>query len=168
MTKPAAELLDDLRAAPWAGPGPVIRELRRGRGMRLKDLAVEANLSIGYLSRLERQEAGGDNPSLTNLEALARALAIPLTTLLPPGAAAPETVDTTVAESLIGREVLLAVTHRQPVTLPTLERACQRAGDRAAIASALDHLIARGLVRRLPPAAPGKPSFYVTEWERHI
>lgn len=160
-------LLAALAAEPWAGPGPVIRELRRGRGLRLKDLAEQAHISIGYLSRLERAEAGGDNPSMANLEALAHALEVPLTALLPPGAALPA-AEAAPAEGLVGREVLLAVTYRQPITLPMLERLCAKTGTPREIAVALTKLMERGLVRCMPPAAPGKPIFYVTEWERHL
>jgi transcriptional regulator with XRE-family HTH domain len=156
------ELIEALRAAPWAGPGPVIRELRRGQGLRLKDLADRAGVSVGYLSRLERGEAGGDNPSLASLEMLARALGVPLSALMPPDEqSAPSDGD--LAETLAGREVLLAITFHQPVTLPVIERCCAHAGDTQTIASALEHLIDQGLVRCLPPIAPGRPTFYVLE-----
>lgn len=164
----ATDLLEALRAEPWAGPGPVVRELRRGQGLRLKDLADRAGISIGYLSRLERSQTGGDNPSMANLESLARALGVPLLTLLPPRADQPAAEERELAESLVGREVLQAVTFRQPVTLPVLERLCVRVADRREVRAALDHLVARGLVRALPPSAPGRPIFYVAEWERHL
>ncbi len=161
-------LIETLRAEPWAGPGPIVRELRRGRGMRLKDLAAATGLSIGYLSRLERTEAGGDNPSMANLETLARALDVPLTALLPPGAGSSDAPAADTVGGIIGREVLLAVTYRQPVTLPMLERLCARVGDPPAIAAALEHLMERGIVRRMPPPAPDRPIYYVLEWERQV
>lgn len=156
-----ADLLEHLQGDPWAGPGPVIRELRRGHGLRLKDLAERTRLSLGYISRLERNEAGGDNPSIANLEIIARALAIPLAVLIGPHAQQTTTA-TIPVETLIGREILLAVTYRQPITLPVLERVCAHVGDIYEIAVALEQLIARCLIRRLPPSAPGRPVFYVT------
>lgn len=162
----AEELLAALRAEPWAGPGPVVRELRRGQGLRLKDLADRAGISVGYLSRLERGQAGGENPSVANLEALAHALGVPLVTLLAPEAATATTPASELVDGLVGRAVLQAVTYRQPITAPVLERLCAREGEPPAIHAALARLVARGLVRVLPPAAPGRPCVYVTEWER--
>ncbi len=161
----SAELLAALRELPWAGPGPIIRELRRGHGLRLKDLAAAAGISIGYLSRLERSQLGGDNPSMANLEALARALAVPITVLLPPasGTDEPNTV-----VGLVGREVLLAIQYGQPVTLPVIERRCSHAGTRAEIAAALVHLVETGMVVRLPPTAPGRPIFHILRPDRSL
>lgn len=163
-----AELIADLRAAPWAGPGPVIRELRRGMGLRLKDVAERAGISIGYLSRLERGQLGGEHPSMANLEALARALGIALTLLLPPEATQSPGTEPELAQGLVGREVLLAITYRQPITLPVLERVCARSGSPAAIAAALEHLVAGGMVHPLPPSAPGRPIFYVLQYDRSL
>jgi transcriptional regulator with XRE-family HTH domain len=154
------DLLATLRSDPWVGPGPIIRELRRGHGMRLRDLADATGLSIGYLSRVERGETGGDNPSLANLEAIARALEIPLTSLLPPNAASPAP-DVDPSEGIIGREVMLALTYHQPTTLPILERLCSRVGPPEAIRTALARLVESGTVRMLPPSAPGRPIWYV-------
>jgi transcriptional regulator with XRE-family HTH domain len=146
----------------------VIRELRRGQGLRLKDLAECAGISIGYLSRLERGQMGGDNPSMANLDALARALGVAITFLLPPAATTPNVPESELAQNLVGREVLLAITYRQPITLPQLERLCARAGTKEEIAASLDHLLKRGLIQAIPPSAPNRPIFYVLVPDRSL
>jgi transcriptional regulator with XRE-family HTH domain len=161
------KLLDRLRSTPWAGPGPIVRELRRGRGLRLKHIAEKTGLSVGYLSRLERNEAGGDNPSITNLELLAHALDVPLNALLPSKSDV-LIQESDLAKGILGREVLLAVTYNQPTTLPVLERLCACAGSPVEIATALEKLIENGLIRAFPPIEPGSPIFYVLEWEKHL
>lgn len=61
--------------APDAGPtvGSEIRELRKARGLTLKQLSVAAGVSLSYLSAIER-DAG--NPSLDILRAIAAALRV--------------------------------------------------------------------------------------------
>lgn len=56
-----------------------LRELRNERGLRLKDIAVVAGISVPYLSDLER---GRTNPSLETLQTLAGAYAITVHDLL--------------------------------------------------------------------------------------
>ena len=55
------------------GPGPQIRELRKLRRLVLKDLALLADCSVGYLSQVER---GLSEISITNLSRIAQALGI--------------------------------------------------------------------------------------------
>lgn len=56
-----------------------LRELRTERGLRLKDVAARADISVPYLSDLER---GRTNPSLDTLITLARAYEITVHDLL--------------------------------------------------------------------------------------
>lgn len=56
-----------------------LRELRNERGLRLKDVAKVAKISVPYLSDLER---GRTNPSLDTLQTLAVAYAITVHDLL--------------------------------------------------------------------------------------
>ncbi|GAA5534843.1 helix-turn-helix domain-containing protein [Deinococcus aluminii] len=56
-----------------------LRELRQERGLRLKDIAETGNISIPYLSDLER---GRTNPSLETLQTLAAAYGITIHDLL--------------------------------------------------------------------------------------
>ena len=53
--------------------GTRMRELRKARGLTLKQLAGETGLSIGYLSQLERQEA---DPSVRALSVIGTALGV--------------------------------------------------------------------------------------------
>jgi transcriptional regulator with XRE-family HTH domain len=63
---------------PVALLGARVRELRRDRGMTLKELGLEAGLSHPFLSQLER---GLARPSMGSVERIARALEVPVTTL---------------------------------------------------------------------------------------
>lgn len=56
-----------------------LRELRSERGLRLKDVAETAGISVPYLSDLER---GRTNPSLDTLQTLASAYTITVHDLL--------------------------------------------------------------------------------------
>lgn len=56
-----------------------LRELRTERGLRLKDIAETAGISVPYLSDLER---GRTNPSLETLQTLAGAYGITVHDLL--------------------------------------------------------------------------------------
>lgn len=56
-----------------------MRELRNERGLRLKDVAKNAGISVPYLSDLER---GRTNPSLETLQTLAGAYGITVHDLL--------------------------------------------------------------------------------------
>ena len=56
-----------------------LRELRSERGLRLKDIAETAGISVPYLSDLER---GRTNPSLDTLQTLAGAYSISVHDLL--------------------------------------------------------------------------------------
>jgi XRE family transcriptional regulator, regulator of sulfur utilization len=58
-----------------------LRELRQERGQRLKDVSEIADISIPYLSDLER---GRTNPSLETLQTLAGAYGISVHDLLAP------------------------------------------------------------------------------------
>jgi transcriptional regulator with XRE-family HTH domain len=66
--------------ADWtARLGMYVRAQRSASGLSLRDLAERAGVSNAYLSQVER---GLHEPSLSVLRAIARALAIPLETLL--------------------------------------------------------------------------------------
>jgi len=58
----------------------VLRTLRKGKGLGLRELAKNADVPPGYLAELE----GGKkkNPSLAVLKKLAKALGVPVTELL--------------------------------------------------------------------------------------
>lgn len=59
--------------------GGRVRAARRQRGLALGALATQAGIGKGSLSEIEN---GGRNPTLSTLYALARALDVPLSTLL--------------------------------------------------------------------------------------
>jgi transcriptional regulator with XRE-family HTH domain len=59
-----------------AAIGRAVRQYRLGLGKTVAELAREANLSAGMLSKIEN---GGTSPSLSTLQALSRALNVPFT-----------------------------------------------------------------------------------------
>jgi transcriptional regulator with XRE-family HTH domain len=59
--------------------GMRLRKLRKAKKMSQADLAEKANLTRVYVTRLE---AGQQDPSLSTINALAKALGVPLTELL--------------------------------------------------------------------------------------
>jgi transcriptional regulator with XRE-family HTH domain len=63
---------------PVADLGARVRELRRDRGLTLKQLGRQAELSHPFLSQLER---GLARPSMGSVERIARALGVPVSTL---------------------------------------------------------------------------------------
>lgn len=86
--------------------GKRLRALRKARGLKLRDVAEAAALSIGFISQVERDLAV---PSLASLAAIARALGLPVAALLP-GIAPPR--ETTVsAERPLYRTVPQAAVH---------------------------------------------------------
>ena len=54
--------------------GDRVREQRRTRGLTQEDLAEALDLSVAYVSLIER---GGRNPPYTTVVAIARALGVP-------------------------------------------------------------------------------------------
>ncbi|MGV3550301.1 helix-turn-helix domain-containing protein [Rhizobium sp.] len=56
--------------------GHEVRTLRKGLGITGSDLAAATGISLGMLSKIEN---GNTSPSLTTLQALARALGVPVT-----------------------------------------------------------------------------------------
>lgn len=65
--------------------GTRMRELRKAKGMTLKQLAAATDLSIGYLSQLERQDA---DPSVRALNMIGKALGVSISWFFPdPGEA---------------------------------------------------------------------------------
>ena len=59
--------------------GAKVRRLRKAKGWSQADLAKRARRTRVYLTRLE---AGRQDPSLSTINALARALGVPVTELL--------------------------------------------------------------------------------------
>ncbi|MEQ1950199.1 XRE family transcriptional regulator [Mesorhizobium sp. CN2-181] len=59
--------------------GREVRALRKKLGITVADLAATASISLGMLSKIEN---GNTSPSLTTLQALSRALGVPLTAFL--------------------------------------------------------------------------------------
>ncbi|MGB6103486.1 MAG: XRE family transcriptional regulator [Pusillimonas sp.] len=66
--------------------GQKIRALRRARGLSLKDVAEQANLSVGFLSQAER---GLSSPSLRILGVLSQVFSVSIATFFPDSEAAP-------------------------------------------------------------------------------
>ncbi len=62
--------------------GENLRAARRGAKLTQEDLALTLDISVAYVSCLER---GVRNPPLTTLVAIARAVGAPASTLLPTG-----------------------------------------------------------------------------------
>lgn len=60
--------------------GTRMRELRKAKGMTLKQLAAATDLSIGYLSQLERQDA---DPSVRALNMIGKALGVGISWFFP-------------------------------------------------------------------------------------
>lgn len=60
--------------------GPRMRELRKAKGLTLKQLASLTNLSVGYLSQLERQDA---DPSVRSLNVIGKALGVGINWFFP-------------------------------------------------------------------------------------
>src|ERR1700733_3859999 len=60
-----------------ASIGSQVRTLRKKHDMTVLDLATQSELSIGMLSKIEN---GGISPSLATLQALAKALNVPIGT----------------------------------------------------------------------------------------
>lgn len=58
--------------------GHEVRRLRKNLGITITDLSAATGISLGMLSKIE---TGNISPSLTTLQALARALGVPLTEL---------------------------------------------------------------------------------------
>ena len=58
--------------------GRAVREFRKALGITVADLATSTGLSVGMLSKIEN---GAISPSLTTLQAVARALGMPITDL---------------------------------------------------------------------------------------
>jgi transcriptional regulator with XRE-family HTH domain len=59
--------------------GREVRAIRKKLGLTVADLAAATNISLGMLSKIEN---GNTSPSLTTLQALSRALGVPLTSFL--------------------------------------------------------------------------------------
>lgn len=60
--------------------GSRMRELRKAKGLTLKQLAENTNLSVGYLSQLERQDA---DPSVRSLNVISKALGVGINWFFP-------------------------------------------------------------------------------------
>ena len=59
--------------------GPYIKHLRHSKGLTLREIAQEANVSASYISRLEKGERLA--PSFPMLEALSKCYGVPVTEL---------------------------------------------------------------------------------------
>lgn len=171
--------------------GRLLRIARQVAGMSLTALSAQTGLSKGYLSKLESGAAGAANPSRATLAALARALPSfrPLAHTLEPGtsvsgvggldfgAMRPETSDdgpriesTNLTgpiqlgwrdlEALLALLALEAAATPVAITAPLLARALDR--ETSEVTSAMDHLVAQGIVASEPPTRPGGfPNFQV-------
>ena len=61
-------------------PGAVLKRLREGRGLTQLELAKTAGVAQGYISALEAGQK--NNPSVAVMRKLAKALNVPISTLL--------------------------------------------------------------------------------------
>jgi len=59
--------------------GRAIYALRKERGLKLEDVALDAGTDSGHLSRIE---TGGRNPSLAMLERIAAAISVPVSLII--------------------------------------------------------------------------------------
>ncbi len=82
--------------------GTRMRELRKAKGMTLKDLATATDLSIGYLSQLERQDA---TPSVSALNVIGAALGVGINWFFP-DPNTPENPETDIATRANARRTL--------------------------------------------------------------
>ncbi len=83
MTKPRPRLTQDPHATPLKKEkslelaiGREVRQLRKSQSVTIAELAVQTELSIGMLSKLEN---GTTSASLTTLQTVANALRVPIT-----------------------------------------------------------------------------------------
>lgn len=60
--------------------GQIIREQRKRKGIGLRELAREAEVSAGYLSEVE---SGKSEPTVSKIQRIAEALGVAITRLLP-------------------------------------------------------------------------------------
>lgn len=58
--------------------GDKLKDLRKSKGLTLQELAIEADIEISQVHRIEK---GKINPTLTTLTALAKGLDVPLVEL---------------------------------------------------------------------------------------
>ncbi len=87
-----------------------LRELRQERGLRLKDVSETAEISIPYLSDLER---GRTNPSLETMQTLAHAYGLSVQDLLEPvefygdqtQAALPKGLSELLSDPVLGKQI---------------------------------------------------------------
>lgn len=77
MTGDESEAANDRASAPL---GALLRAARRSRNITLQDLGARANLSVGYISQIERDIA---TPSLSSLKRLAAAIGLDLKHFMP-------------------------------------------------------------------------------------
>lgn len=80
---PRAELVEvsDDGGPPGVSMGEKLRLAREDRGMTLREIAAEASISPTYLSEIERDNV---HPAVSVLKRLARALHVPLASILSP------------------------------------------------------------------------------------
>lgn len=100
--------------------GPMVRRLRKERGITLSALAAELECSISYLSDVERSTRLPFDRARN--ETLARTLGVALDDLLRAAAADRGTVEPSRAESPKLREEQLAALHRGLETISEEER----------------------------------------------
>lgn len=88
--------------------GQKLRELRKSRGWTLKQVSARSQVSLGYLSELER---GHKEPSSELLAAVCLALGVRLSDLL-----IQVSKEVAVLESAPGQAIVLPVPHRNVET----------------------------------------------------
>jgi transcriptional regulator with XRE-family HTH domain len=88
----------------YVAAGSALRQLRKDKGFTLEELAERAEISVSYLSLIER---GTRQPPLTKLESLAHILGVNLYELFAPSSSGttrekPSTYDTKIKHLLKG------------------------------------------------------------------
>lgn len=79
VTMPVMPSKTDPRRAQLAALGSRIQKHRKAREITQAELAEKLNISVAYVSLIER---GGRNPPFTTVLALAKALGVPATMLV--------------------------------------------------------------------------------------
>lgn len=102
--------------------GRQLHELRRARGLTLKELSLASGLSIGLLSQLER---GISAPTIRSLQAVSRALQIPPSWFFQPREGSEPGEQSIVVRRGRGRVMAFSANFRKELVTPDLSGALE-------------------------------------------
>ncbi|MGE0719209.1 MAG: helix-turn-helix domain-containing protein [Alphaproteobacteria bacterium] len=102
--------------------GRQLHELRRARGLTLKELSLASGLSIGLLSQLER---GKSAPTIRTLQAVSRALKIPPSWFFQPRGEAADPEQSIIVRRGRGRLMAFSDDFRKELVTPDLSGALE-------------------------------------------